>query len=75
MKIESLFDEWTEYIELLIQDAISRGQISSKINVRATAQALLAFVEGTLLMDKTYNDPEVMKNISDNAFNILRVIK
>lgn len=26
-------------------------------------------------MDKTYNDPEVMKNISDNAFNILRVIK
>lgn len=50
MKIESIFDEWTEYIELLIQDAISRGQISSKINVRATAQALLAFVEGTLLM-------------------------
>jgi hypothetical protein len=49
MKIESIFDEWTEYIELLIQDAISRGQISSKINVRATAQALLAFVEGTLL--------------------------
>ncbi len=75
MKIESLFDEWTEYIELLIQDAISRGQISSKINVRATAQALLAFVEGTLLMGKTYNDLEVMKNISDNAFNILRVIK
>jgi TetR/AcrR family transcriptional repressor of nem operon len=75
MKIESIFDEWTEYIELLIQDAISRGQISSKINVRATAQALLAFVEGTLLMGKTYNDPEVMKNISDNAFNILRVIK
>jgi len=75
MKIESIFDEWTEYIELLIQDAISRGQISSKINVRATAQALLAFVEGILLMGKTYNDPEVMKNISDNAFNILRVIK
>jgi len=30
-------------------------------NVRATAQALLAFVKGTLLMDKTYNDPEVIK--------------
>jgi TetR/AcrR family transcriptional repressor of nem operon len=74
-KIESIFDEWTRYIEILIQDAISRGQISSKINVRATAQALLAFVEGTLLICKTYNDPEVMKNISDNAFNILRVIK
>jgi TetR/AcrR family transcriptional repressor of nem operon len=74
-KIESIFDEWTGYIEILIQDAISRGQISSKINVRATAQALLAFVEGTLLLCKTYNDPEVMKNLSDNAFNILRVVK
>lgn len=74
-KIVSIFDEWTGFIEILIQDAISRGQLSSKINVRATAQALLAFVEGTLLLCKTYNDPEIMKNISNNAFNILRVIK
>ncbi|NIT14409.1 MAG: TetR family transcriptional regulator, partial [Candidatus Dadabacteria bacterium] len=74
-KIESIFDEWIALIEVLIQDAISRGQISPKINVRATAQSLLAFVEGALLVCKTYNDPDVMKNMSDNAFSILRVIK
>ncbi len=75
MKIESIFDEWTGLIEVLIQDAISRGQVSPKINVRATAQSLLAFVEGALLVCKTYNDPEVMKNMTDNAFNMLRVVK
>lgn len=74
-KIESIFDEWTALIEILIQDAISKGLVSSKINVRATAQAMLAFIEGALLVCKTYNDPEVMKNISDNVFNILKVVK
>lgn len=75
LKIASIFDEWTRLIEVLIQEAISKGQISCKVNVRASAQSLLAFVEGALLVCKTYNDPEIMKTMCDNAFNMLMVRK
>jgi TetR/AcrR family transcriptional repressor of nem operon len=72
-KIESIFDEWTTYIEKIIQESIERGELKSSIDTRAVAQGLLAFIEGILLLGKTYNDPEVIKNVSENIFNVLRV--
>jgi len=72
-KIESIFDEWTTYIEKIIQESIERGELKSSIDTRAIAQGLLAFIEGVLLLGKTYNDPEVIKNVSENIFNVLRV--
>ena len=72
-KIETIFDEWSYYIEKTIQEAIGRGEISAYINVRESAQALIALAEGILLLCKTYNDPELIKKITDNLFEMITI--
>jgi len=72
-KIENIFDEWTRFIEKVIQEAIGRGELSPGINVRDSAQALIAFAEGVLLLCKTYNDPELIKRLTGNAFEMIRL--
>lgn len=72
-KIEYIFDEWSNYIEKTIQEAIGRGEISPSVNVRESAQAIIALAEGILLLCKTYNNPELIKRITDNLFEIVRI--
>ena len=72
-KIENIFDDWSYYIEKTIQEAISRGEISASVNVRESAQALIALAEGILLLCKTYNDPELIMKITDNLFEIIKI--
>ena len=74
-KIETIFDEWSSYIEKTIQEAIRRGEITSNINIKECAQALIAYAEGVLLLCKTYNDPELIKKITENLFEIMMIKK
>jgi TetR/AcrR family transcriptional repressor of nem operon len=62
-KIEHIFKEWTDYCEHLINKAIASGELSSEIDPHATAQAILAYIEGLLLLGKTYNDPGLVKRL------------
>jgi TetR/AcrR family transcriptional repressor of nem operon len=44
----------------VIADAIAAGDME-KVNVEATAQAMLAYFEGILLMAKSQNNAELIK--------------
>lgn len=63
IKIEEVFSEWINCLEELIKKSVERGELPGNINTHATAQSIVAYMEGLALMGKTFNDPEIVKNL------------
>jgi len=63
-KIEQIFSEWAVWFEKLIRDAVDSGELPANTNVKATAQSLVAYIEGLSLMSKAFNDPDMVRNLS-----------
>ena len=61
-KIESIFHELAGYFERTLEDAVAVGE-APKQDVRATGQALVAFIQGILLLAKSQNDPQVINRL------------
>ena len=61
-KIESIFQELAGYFERTLEDAVAVGE-APKQDVRATGQALVAFIQGILLLAKSQNDPQVIHRL------------
>ncbi|MGD8588493.1 MAG: TetR/AcrR family transcriptional regulator, partial [Chromatiales bacterium] len=54
-----------------LEEAVEQGLIPP-LDTSATAQAMLAFLEGVILLAKTRNDPEVVR-ILGPAIKTLRI--
>ena len=63
LKIEEVFRDWISCFEKLLKKSIERGELPVNINTQATAQSVIAYMEGLALMGKTFNDPEIVKNL------------
>lgn len=61
--IENIFREWIECFEKIINKSVERGELPIDTNSYATAQSIIAYMEGLSLMGKTFNDPEIVKNL------------
>jgi TetR/AcrR family transcriptional repressor of nem operon len=61
-KISHLFTELQASIRQVVKDAVKAGELVD-VNIEATAQAMLAYFEGVLLLAKTQNDPEVVRQL------------
>lgn len=69
-KIQDIFSEWAILFEKIINKAVEKGELPSNTDVKATSQSYIAYIEGMSLMCKTFNDPEIIKNISCVLNNI-----
>src|SRR5260370_32312545 len=65
-KVLSVFQALATYFEQTLEEAINAGALSS-INPRVTALALLAYMEGMLLLGRTYNDADLMRHLGQQA--------
>lgn len=61
-RIDHIFGKLQGNISQVLQEATAAGDIH-QIDVDATAQAMLAYFEGVLLMAKTQNDAEVIHQL------------
>lgn len=61
-KIDHIFRKLQANFTEVLQKAIVAGDVH-QIDVNATAQAMLAYFEGVLLMAKTQNDAEVIRQL------------
>lgn len=68
-KLDKLFKTLQEQIRETLQEAIDNNELDN-INVDMTAQAIIAYFEGTLLLAKTQNDPELLKQLLPAALHI-----
>ncbi|MEP6987138.1 MAG: TetR/AcrR family transcriptional regulator [Chloroflexota bacterium] len=66
-KLTLIFHEWTAYIESALLEAVTLGELSTNVPLGETAQSVLAYLEGLMLMAKTYNDPFLIQRNAQNA--------
>lgn len=61
-KVDRIFGEMMTYVEGALRDAVAAGDIPEQ-DVSRTAKALIAYKQGVMLLAKTRNDPEVMREL------------
>lgn len=60
-KLTFIFHSWVGYIEGALAEAIAIGDLPDTIAISQTAQAILSYLQGLMLMAKTYNDPVIIR--------------
>ncbi|MCO6411340.1 MAG: TetR family transcriptional regulator C-terminal domain-containing protein [Thiogranum sp.] len=71
-KLESVFAGIQARLEHVLEEALASGEIDAGVDLPATAQAMLAYFEGVLMMAKTANDPELIRKLAP-AFTRIRI--
>jgi TetR/AcrR family transcriptional repressor of nem operon len=60
-RVERFFQEWLKYFERMLREAKEQGSVPATLDVATTAQALLAYFEGVMLLAKGRNDPSLIR--------------
>ena len=72
-RLESILAEWTAFFERAIQDAVTVGDLPETVNPRTNARAVLAYVQGTVMMAKTYNNSAWVSELAEGAIALASV--
>lgn len=62
-RIELFFREWLRYFERMLSEAKEQGIVPTTLDVAITAQSLLAYFEGVMLLAKGRNDPSLIRTL------------
>jgi TetR/AcrR family transcriptional regulator, transcriptional repressor for nem operon len=69
-KLAETFNGWTAVIERMLREAVTQGDLPA-LDVDTTAQTLIAYFEGVLLLAKMHNDPGVVKKLAQGAVHLV----
>lgn len=61
-KIDNIFNKFQDAFLHTLEEGVKVGDIPA-IDVAATAKAMIAYFEGTMLLAKTQNDPELLRQL------------
>jgi len=61
-KIDSIFQKLQSAFQQILTEAVAIGDCPP-IDITATAQAMFAYIEGVMLLAKTQNDPEILRQL------------
>jgi len=61
-RVKRIFSDLEAPIEAALEEAVAAGDLP-ELDCRATACAMVAYLEGLSLMAKTHNDPEIVKQL------------
>ena len=62
LKVDAIFRRLREGFRQALEEAVATGEVAA-LDLDATAEAMLAYVEGVMLMAKTRNDPEMLRRL------------
>lgn len=68
-KVDDIFKEWAVYFEQALREAMAVGAIPSA-DPSLAAQALLAYLEGVLLLAKGRNHPELITRLRSGVYHL-----
>jgi TetR/AcrR family transcriptional regulator, transcriptional repressor for nem operon len=66
------FQQWLNYFEQVLGKAKEQGIIPSTLDTALTAQALLAYLEGVLLLAKSHNDPTLIQSLRTGVLALMQ---
>jgi TetR/AcrR family transcriptional regulator, transcriptional repressor for nem operon len=70
LKLKQVFNQWRAGIESVLQGGVAAGEFELE-DPRAVAEALIAFVEGSILLAKATGDTTVLDRLAKGAEAIL----
>jgi len=70
-KLEEIFQNWVDYFEQALNEAVTTGELPINTDTKKSAQSILAFLQGLVLIGKTNDDPDFMKNLSRAVLNLI----
>jgi len=65
-KVRTIFDGYREYFARALTDAVAEHALTP-VDVQETAQALVAYFQGALVLAKTHNDAGVIAHLATHA--------
>jgi len=69
-KLQTIFVEWREGIIKILEQADTNGELVVS-DPKATAETLVACVQGAALMARTMSDPEIVRRMGEQALAML----
>ncbi len=71
-RLREVFDRHVGRFERVIVEAVGRGDLP-RIDSRRAARSLTALLQGAVLLAKTWDDPEILAHLGDDALRLLDV--
>ncbi len=71
-KVKGMFESGVAAFEQVLREAVAAGDLPA-IDVSLAAHALQAYLEGVVLLAKTWNDPEMVRRLSEGAARLALV--
>jgi TetR/AcrR family transcriptional repressor of nem operon len=71
-RVEQFFREWLGYFERIVSEAKVQGSVPASLDVAVTAQALLAYFEGVVLLAKGRNDPALIATLRSGTLSLMQ---
>jgi TetR/AcrR family transcriptional repressor of nem operon len=71
-RVKQVFDGYEAYFEAALRDAEMSGNLRG-VDVPSAARALLAYLQGAVLLAKTSNDASIIDALADQALNLVSV--
>jgi TetR/AcrR family transcriptional repressor of nem operon len=68
-KVQAIFTDWVATVERLLHDAQVTGAVQA-LDTGATAQAIIAYFEGVMLLATTQNDPALITRLAHGAVHL-----
>jgi len=69
--VRSMFESGVSLFEGALREAVDSGDLP-EIDISLAAHALLAYLEGVVLLAKTWNDPEMVRRLAQSAVQLAR---
>jgi TetR/AcrR family transcriptional regulator, transcriptional repressor for nem operon len=71
-RVERFFQEWLSYFEQMLCEAKEQGIVPTTLDTATTAQALLAYFEGVMLLAKGRNDPSLIFTLRTGVLSLMQ---
>ncbi len=71
-RLQQFFQEWLSYFERMLSEAKEQGIVPATLDIQVTAQALLAYFEGVVLLAKGRNDPALIATLRQGTLSLMQ---
>jgi TetR/AcrR family transcriptional regulator, transcriptional repressor for nem operon len=71
-QVERFFQQWLSYFERMLCEAKAQGIVPATLDTTVTAQALLAYFEGVMLLAKGRNDPALIGTLRMGTLSLMQ---
>jgi TetR/AcrR family transcriptional repressor of nem operon len=72
LTMERFFQKWLNYFEQILGEAKEQGIVPVILDTAVTAQALLSYFEGVILLAKGRNDPTLIATLRTGALSLMQ---